>query len=104
MVRLERIRNSRTSMYVIVRTNDNPVQDVTFFVSGTIYDLLQIVLSKQINCSFGKSFIHTVKVNVGITSQADVTMESVSLVKQFRELVGKHRVFELVSAAGGRAV
>ena len=65
-------------MDAVVRSNNNPVNDMTVLMSGLINDLDKVIKTK------------IVKVDIHVTNKTNMSWEVVYVVKKVRQLFSKH--------------
>ena len=88
-------------MDVIVRSNNNPVNDMTALMSGLINDLDKAIKSKRSKSMFGKWLEWIVKVDYHVTNKS---WEAVYVIKTVRQLFSKHKVSKIVLSVWWRVV
>ena len=90
-------------MDVIVRSNNNPDNDMTAHMSEHINDLNKVVKTKSSQSLFGKLLQRIVKVDIQVTNRTNKTWKFIYVVK-VRQLFSKHRVSKIVLPVWLRAV
>ena len=77
-------------MDVIVRSNNNPVNDMTSPVNGLINDLDKAMKTKSSQSLFGMWLQWIVNVDIHLTNKANKSWEVVYVIEKVRQLFSKH--------------